>query len=161
MREIILGGRAAAGRVALVDDTQYERVAAYRWVAAERGRGYLLRVTYALTTQTPSPVYMHHLITGWPRVEHQDHDGLNNQRFNLRPCNQTQNNANARLRFNNTSGFKGVSWDSTRHAWRAYIVIHGRQRHLGRFAEAGDAALAYDLAARDLFGEFAWVNFPD
>lgn len=44
--------------------------------------------------------------------------------------------------------------------WTASIVHGYKQRHLGTFQTAEDAARAYDAKAVELFGEFAWLNFP-
>lgn len=92
-------------------------------------------------------------------VDHEDHNGLNCQRRNLRKCVRGENNGN-RAKTRGSSQYKGVAWDSDRKQWRALIVIHGRAKHLGRFHVERDAALAYDAAARENFGEFARCNFP-
>jgi hypothetical protein len=60
-----------------------------------------------------------------------------------------------------SSRFKGVYWDSWSSKWRAAIKCHGVSRKLGRFGDEVAAAEAYDEAARELFGEHAWLNFPD
>jgi hypothetical protein len=43
---------------------------------------------------------------------------------------------------NNRSGHKGVSWDSSREMWSAYLSVHGRKIHLGRYARIEDALAA-------------------
>ena len=78
-----------------------------------------------------------------------------NRWVNLRPATRSQNNGNSRLRKDNTSGLKGVSFNKTRQRWVAQIGINGRQTHLGRFANRAQAHAAYVDAAQRHFGEFA------
>ena len=52
---------------------------------------------------------MHRLITGWPMVDHVDHDGLNNQRHNLRPATDETNQHNNRGRLNSSSRYKNAA----------------------------------------------------
>lgn len=60
----------------------------------------------------------------------------------------------------NKTGFKGVS--QLGEKWRAAINDDGRQKHLGLFDSPRTAALAYDYAARTLWGsENCYLNFPD
>ncbi len=59
-----------------------------------------------------------------------------------------------------TSRFKGVCWDKDRELWLVQIRSGGKGRIVGRFEDEAHAALAYDEAARELFGEHAWLNFP-
>jgi hypothetical protein len=87
-------------------------------------------------------------------------NGLDNRRSNLRPATPSQNSGNARRPSDNTSGFKGVTFYGRTGRWRAYIGGHLRQRHLGYFRTAEEAARAYDEAAIDTWGEFAHLNFP-
>jgi hypothetical protein len=160
MMTIPLGGKNAAGRVALVDDADYAMVARYRWHLFEvpaRSSG-----PYARTAQAGNRcIFMHTLIAGWPRVDHQDGDGLNNQRSNLRPATATQNSANRRKQSAPASSrYKGVSWRKDDGVWTAQIYRGRRQTYLGRFTSAEDAARPYDAAARELWGEFAHLNFP-
>jgi hypothetical protein len=60
-----------------------------------------------------------------------------------------------------TSRFKGVSLENYTGKWRAGISAHGKFYSLGRYYDEVAAAEAYDLAAKKLFGEHAWLNFPD
>jgi hypothetical protein len=113
---------------------------------------------------------MHTLITGLPFVDHADGDGLNNQRYNLRPADHTLNNANRRPATTHSgkaksSRYKGVHWfkpgpGKGRARWHAQIRIGGRDRSLGYFYDEEAAARAYDAAARAEWGEFAHPNFP-
>jgi len=58
------------------------------------------------------------------------------------------------------SPYKGVYFDTTRGKWHAQIGVNGKQRFIGRFSNAVDAARAYDAEAMKWFGEFAYLNFP-
>lgn len=116
-------------------------------------------------------VYMHREV--WERahgqipaglqVDHREHgdvSGLDNRRANLRLASVTQNGANQRIRKDNTSGYKGVSWSKSLQRWEAYVDCEGRRRRLGFHRSAEDAARSYDLAAIEVFGQFARTNFP-
>lgn len=91
-------------------------------------------------------------------VDHIDGDGLNNCRSNLRVATAA-GNARNRRKSQRSPGYKGVMYDpkGKRH-WRAYIRCDGKKRHLGSFATAQEAAMAYNRAAITLFGEFARLN---
>lgn len=149
------------GLVAVVDDEDYERVIrAGKWSAA-RGRStfYARRKARQANGQRTS-LRLHNFLTGWPLVDHINGDGLDNRRANLREATNAQNMRNKGLYRNNSSGFKGVSWQKECRKWQAGIRLDGTRRHLGLFLVAEDAAAAYDEAARELHGEFARLNFP-
>lgn len=87
-------------------------------------------------------------------VDHEDGDGFNNRRSNLRVATKSQNRANrTRLAKNNNSGFHGVRWHAGK--WVASIQKDKKRYYLGRFSDPRDAARAYNEKARELFGEFA------
>ena len=93
----------------------------------------------------------------WLVVDHANGNTLDNRRCNLRVCTPGDNARNAIGK--GRSGFKGVSW--TGYRWRARIVApNGGEITLGTFVDAGEAARAYDEAAREYHGPFAWLNFP-
>lgn len=158
MKEITL----YCGRVTLISDIDYDRVIQHRWRANEHtasGKPYVC-TTLVLPEGRKTTVYLHRFITGCPavyRVDHKDRDTLNNQRFNLRITNFEDNNLN-RCGWS-LSGYKGVSRSGRR--WRARITQEGEYKHLGMFDTAIGAAMAYDEAAFDRFGEFAFLNFPE
>ncbi|MCI8670296.1 MAG: AP2 domain-containing protein [Lachnospiraceae bacterium] len=68
-------------------------------------------------------------------------------------------NLTAKIPKNNTSGIKGVTWDSARNKWRAQICFKGRNYHLGRFSEKKEAIAARNEAEKNIFGDFlAWYS---
>jgi hypothetical protein len=89
-------------------------------------------------------------------VEHKNGNRDDNRFENLRLATNSQNQANAFWK-TNTSGFKGVSWQSSRRKWIARITVNGVAKTLGRYDSIVDAAKAYKLAAVDAWGEFALV----
>jgi len=148
------------GRWALVDDEDYELVKAYTWYFNPSSGN----TGYAATTKRVSGLnvrtYMHRLITGYDRVDHQDRNKLNNRRSNLRSCTQSQNLANRPMQHNNKSGYRGVSWFRRDDKWRVTIKVLSKQIHIGYFFVKEEAAKAYDRAALKHFGEYAQLNFP-
>lgn len=166
MKTVPLHGKKAAGRVALVDDADYDLVMPRRWwvlerkIKGQRGRGPYAVTRIVKADGRRSLISMHQVITGYPMTDHKNHDGLDNRRSNLRPATKVQNGGNSRPYLGASSRYKGVHWHSQRRAWRAAINHQGKNRHLGTFSVEEDAALAYDIAARELFGEYAALNLP-
>ena len=144
------------GRTALIDDQDYELVNQFNWVYLDNGRrGYAIN-TYQRVTRL-----MHRLILDAPSgvcVDHIDGDGLNNTRANLRLCSHAQNIRNQEIHRDNSSGFKGVTWDSRNYMWKARIECDGKSHFLGLFIDVLDAAAAYNKAALALHGDFAKLN---
>lgn len=151
------------GLVALVDDEDYALViTAGKWSATKGGGGgqFYAHRRFRQADGSTKFVRLHTFLTGWPLVDHRNGDGLDNRRANLRPATVGQNNQNRAAQANNTSGFKGVSWQRSRGQWRASIRADGRVFHLGEYTTPEEAARAYDAAALSLHGAFARLNFP-
>jgi AP2 domain len=148
------------GFSALVDDSDYEMLTQYRWRAKTDRKK---RAVYAVTGK--SAVRMHRLLLSVTdsriQVDHKDRDGLNNQRYNLRVCSNSQNQTNkSKIAGKFTSRFKGVHWDKKLSRWKVGLVRNQKKVHIGLYTDEIEAALAYDEAARHHFGEFACCNFP-
>jgi hypothetical protein len=91
-------------------------------------------------------------------VDHINHDTLDNRRFNLRVCTKTQNQFNAKLRRDSTSGYKGVGFHKVTQKWMAYIRANNVQYHLGLFKTIREAVIARNVAAIKYHGEYAYLN---
>lgn len=87
-------------------------------------------------------------------LDHVDGDTSNNRVTNLREATRYENQHNQGKRKNNTSGFKGVSWDKSMKKWAASITKKYKKVHLGYFATPEEAASAYQNAAQAHHGEF-------
>ena len=154
------------GYVTEVDDKNFERLNGFNWWAQEDNRVgsvYAVRsITLPNGKQTGQK--MHRFIMGISnpkvKVDHKDHDGLNNQEYNLRVATYGDNNHNQRLRKDNTSGYKGVTWNKRAQKWTVQIASNGTLVYLGCFPKDKilDARDAYDAAALKYFGAFAFTN---
>ena len=150
------------GKVALVDDRDFQRLSKHKWLAADNGSGnwYAKRVE-GVVNGRKKWVYMHHAILGLPgfiRIDHRNGDGLDNQRGNLRRATNQQNAFNMKNQ-RHSSRFKGVSWCGRSKRWRVSICCERNFVHLGYFKSAMAGAWLYDFAALILFGEYARTNF--
>lgn len=146
------------GKFALVDDEDFEYLTQWKWCAVRSDTTF-----YAERGESGHHIRMHADIMNNPKgmeVDHRNRNGLDNRRENLRVCTNQQNKMNRGRFSSNTSGFKGVSL--TDHGtYQARIQVNKKRINLGSFADATQAARAYDKAANQYFGEFAWLNFPD
>ena len=155
MKRIKLNG----GHVALVDDDDYDRLAAFHWTAKEgRNTFYAIRTVYDAKSQSSKAIRMHREImgvSGLAKVDHRNRNGLDNRRRNLRTASNVQNCANSPKRKQNTSGFKGVYFCTKTNRWRARLETQGVRYHIGRFDTPRAASIAYRKFHREMFGEFS------
>lgn len=145
MVEFVIGSH-----IVLLDDADLDLIGSLRW-SITNGRSGL---RYAVNRV--SGTYMHALILPGDLVDHINRNGLDNRRSNLRPAAHWQNSGNTRGR-GGTSDYKGVCWHLAAGAWVAQIG-HPR-RHLGIFDSEIEAARAYDRAAVERWGTYAFLNF--
>jgi len=90
--------------------------------------------------------------------DHINGDTLDNRRGNLRPATPAQNRHNGVCDRNNRSGYRGVSWNSSRKEWHCTIMKHGEHYFVGWFKDKHDAARRWNEKATELYGEFAKLN---
>ena len=170
MKLIPLGGKYGIGKFALVDDEDYDYLMQWKWQGKKWKND---NTIYAARTVHKSKKFnitkdswtsIHRTVMKCTPfdgviIDHKDGNGLNNQKNNLRFCTQTQNQRNRKCKKQKSSLYKGVSYRSDNDQWRAYICVDTKTINLGQFKKQEDAAMAYDLAAKKYFGEFANLNF--
>ncbi len=141
------------GNPAVVDDADFELVNQYRWYTSMAG--------YATRVSNGKRIWMHRLINDTPRgyiTDHINGNKLDNRRENLRTVTSTQNLYNNSA-IKKTSKYKGVSWNTWAKAWKVTICSEGIRQFLGYFKIEEDAAKKYDQAVKQLFGQYAKLNF--
>jgi hypothetical protein len=149
------------GKIALVDDSDFERVAKLTWHAISGRHTFYAQHSFQKNGKN-CHVVMHRFILGVTdpsiHIDHRNGCGLDNRRCNLRFATRIEQAGNMRKHDGTSSRFKGVSLKKgrKRNKWVAQL----RPKHLGIFKSEYEAALAYDRAARERYGEFANCNFP-
>ena len=159
MKEILL----SQGKVALVDDEDFEYLSQWKWSAIKSRKTF-----YAIRTMKRDgkwvTVSMHRVILeplSNMCIDHIDHNGLNNQRSNIRVATRRQNMVNRTAW--GRSKYLGVCiyYHHSHKYITAHIRVGGLKKYLGTFLTEEDAALAYNEAAREHHGEYAKLNIVD
>lgn len=154
------------GYSTLVDDEDFEELNKFKWhVKHHRNTIYAVRTEWILGGNGKQKHFkMHRVILGITNpkelIDHKNHNGLDNQKNNLRICNGSENQKNRLSRKNSTSKYLGVSLSD--NVWIATIKYGDKTRYLGRFEKTNEgevmAAKKYNEFAKIYHGEFANLN---
>jgi hypothetical protein len=148
-------------REVLIDDKHWDRINKYHWYCF----GSDSQLTQIVTTIDKIRYKLPNFILNLPNnliIDHKDGNRENNQEENLRPCTKNQNHWNSGLYANNTSGYKGVTWDKSTSRWLVQIRHYNKKIYVMRTKNPIEGAKAYNAKAIELFGEFARLNIiPD
>ena len=153
------------GKVALVDDDMFEYLMQWKWFANNQCGKFYARANIPKKNGKRGSMLMHRLIlnilNSKLQIDHLNHITLDNRKCNLRVCTQSENLQNCNIYNNNTSGFKGVTYNKINKKWVASIGVNKGKIYLGSFTDPIDAARAYNAAAIKYHGEFANLNKID
>ena len=149
------------GKIALVDDSGFDMLSKFKWFANKfNGKWYAVRSFGTRKTKKGS-IMMHREIMKTVKgmdTDHIDGDGLNNQRKNLRACTHSENSCNRGKQKNNTSGFKGVTWNKTGKTWQAQIKVKNKYIYLGCSPSESFAYKMYVEGCEKYHGKFSNSN---
>lgn len=118
---------------------------------------------------TQKTVLLHRLVLGLGSldsnkilVDHINSNTLDNRRLNLRTATYQQNFFNSKKISGCSSKYKGVVKliEYSKTIWRVRATLDGIVYSLGRYSNEIEAAKAYDVFAKEKYGEFAKLNFP-
>lgn len=151
----------SSGETVKVDCDDYDWLNSGLWSKSHYG--------YAVGYLNAEHMFMHRaiMLRHYPedpadgrRVDHINRDTLDNRKNNLRFATHQQNMVNSPSRRGAASAYKGVGIEPryTVRKWTARIGCNGTTFLLGSYATEQEAAVAYDCAAIQLFGEYAWLN---
>lgn len=162
------------GQFAMVDDEDYEYLIQWKW-QTRKGCNTFYAERAFWNGKNNSKISMHREIMKTPKelqVDHINHNGIDNQKNNLRNCTRSQNQMNTLP--SGKSKYKGVYWcENTikrilkngqekiykiKPKWKAQIMISGKKTSLGYFENEIDAAKAYNEAAVKYHKEFSHLN---
>lgn len=151
------------GKFAIVDDEDYEELSKYKWQASSIRRNEICYATRkVIVNGKRKEVKMHIVINRTPAGMDTDHingNGLDNRKENLRTASPSQNaiNIGKRKKSGTSSSYKGVGRNGKK--WASVISLNGKKIYLGMYESEIEAARVYDAKAKELYGEFALLNF--
>lgn len=135
----------------LLNKEDLKRFGRFRWFLSTNG--------YAQRPSKRSNVFLHREILKCPpslEVDHKNREKLDNRRRNLRIVTRKMNMLNRGLQKNNSSGFKGVTFQQG--SWKAQLGVNGKHICLGCYKSKQQAAKAYNRAVLKRYGRIAWIN---
>jgi hypothetical protein len=151
---------------------QWKPITGHRWAAAWNAKfagtaagrvdstGYIQVAINAKRYPATHLIWI--IVTGaWPvaMIDHKNRCRTDNRLINLREASRTENIRNSGPKRPFYKGVKRTS--SIIERWQARISVGGEYKHLGVFDTPREAAVAYDNASREFFGEFACPNFGE
>jgi len=149
------------GKFAMVDDADYDNLMQFSWQAQKRKHTWYAVRAGRLPNGEKTMFYMHRQILGLtdPKIqgEHQDRNGLNNQKANIRAATHAQNQKNKGKPLNNTTGYKGLAVEPNGR-YRVQCSQNGNSHYLGTFDCPHEAARHYNLFAKSIGEGFECLN---
>lgn len=153
-------GYTSNGKKFLFDKEDYSAIKSYTWVINSDGYvfAYIKRID-----GKQKYLYMHRLVMGLDEkddyvVDHRYHNKNDNRKEQLRITTVQNNNRNAVLAKNNTSGVTGVCWDKLMNQWKAEITIDYKTIILGYSLDFNKAVEIRKHAEEKYFKEYSYDN---
>lgn len=159
MKEIIINSPKYGIKKTQVDDEDFDFLNSSSWHVRKDTHGFYVVRNGKYYNGKRSPIIMHRVIMNAScnqMIDHADGNGLNNQKYNLRFCNDQQNAANRKKVRLNKTGYRGITERKGRYMVR--FSINNKRKSIGTFDFLNDAINEYNIAAKKYNGEFAVLN---
>lgn len=148
---------------AKIDTDDFKRVSKHKWRVITRDSDRMKVVTTITTKNGPRQLTLGKLIMNPPKGKsvfaRRYHEGFDYRKSNLIVCTKKElQRALPKGRTEGSSKYKGVSYLPKMKKWRARIRVDGELLSLGVYRTELDAAKAYNIAAREHFGQIAYQN---
>lgn len=171
MKQVVLhkkgekGGIVESEYFAMVDDEDFEPVNAHKWFLMKLYHCET-EILYARRYETINgkftAILMHRYILEVKKreekVDHVNHNGLDNTRKNIRICTHSQNMSFRTSVKNSSSKYLGVSFNNKNRKWSVSLSHNKTKYYLGSFLSEDEAAFAYNEKALEAKGEYATLN---
>lgn len=115
------------------DIEDYEKIRMINWIV--KSNNYVEGMD-----EQRNSISLHRLVMGFPNchIDHINHNPQDNRKRNLRLVTREQNQANTKIRKDNTSGIKGVYFSNIRGCWIGCMQVNHKQFSRG-FTNKEDA----------------------
>lgn len=122
----------------IIDDEDFSKISQYKWHIHKSGTK-----DYARAWINGRREYMHRFIMQGDLIDHINGNGLDNRKSNLRLADKSLNAINSKIRSDNSTGYRGVTFNKKTKKYMAEISRNGKRTYLGLFNTAEEAHRAY------------------
>jgi hypothetical protein len=147
----------------LVDTEDYDRIKNYRWGLSfgEKRNSCYIKSHYKENGKYKY-FSLHRFILDLKDskilCDHINRNAHDNRKQNLRKCTPSESTRNTSAFRKKAINFKGLSQYKETNTWQVRIQCDGKRILLGYFKDPIEGAKAYNKKAKELFGEFAYLN---
>jgi len=131
------------GKAVIFDKQDEDIFNKYTWFLCKKENNTFYVVTdIYLGNNKSKRKYFHQFILGTKKgflIDHINRNPLDNRRSNLRFATRSLNAFNSKIRNDNKSGYRNISFDKSRNKWVARKQIGDKYKFLGRFETKNDA----------------------
>lgn len=151
----------------LVDDEDFPLLNRFVWTKTKGSRE--AKTFYARTSIRSKKLLAHHLVFGRMNptlmIDHRNHNGLDNQKDNLRTATKQQNAWNTeKMKTKHQSKYKGVHFRRNKQGEKRWFVVLRKNYKTFSFGTQDselEAVRVYNKEAMRMFGEYACLNKID
>ena len=143
-----------------IDVEKFEEISSYKWYLTKCDSNFYV-CRYIKSGNKYIKMYLHRFLLNASKgqiVDHINGNTLDNRLCNLRLATAAENNRNSKISKSNKSGYKGIYYNKLFKKYIAQITVNYKGIYLGAFKTKEEAALRYNEAALEYFGEFALLN---